>query len=283
MEALLFVLLELMLGGLPWSKLICEMGDRRLRDRKIHDMKKQFIKAAYNLAIVEHKGKLPPFKKMKGSPYCGPFEMADGTINPDVRIFDMPPDRAVHYIPGRLLHFLIDVHKLEYDGKPNYDKLRAHLTDIEETHKMETVQFFKKTNIDEAYYEEIVTPIVTNDAQNMQDCIQFWHSGVCFNKACRFKHTRTAAPEALLNAFRGKRMPSEMYDLLLGNPKDGAPELNPLPSAAAKRRCSEPDKNTSTLQNAAAGKNGKALREKKKKLLAKTLNNPPPKKLRISH
>jgi len=270
MEALLFVLLELMLGGLPWTKLICDQGDRRLRDRKIHDMKKQFIKAAYNLAIGSQ-GKIPPFKKLKGSPYCGPFEMTDGTVNPDVRIFDTPPDRAVNYIPGRLLHYLIDVHKLEYDAKPNYDKLRAHLTEIEETHKADTMKFFKTSNIEEAYYEEIAKPILTHDGQYMQDCIQFWHSGVCFNKACRLKHTRTAAPEALLNAFRGKRMPCELYDVLLGNPKDGAPDLNPFPSAQARARCAPPS----------GGKKPNSTTASKKREKTKSLNEPPPKKLRI--
>jgi len=215
LEGLFFVLAELLLGGLPWSRVIRDVCDKRERDRAILEQKREFINAAKILCNDHH------FTKRMKTPYddgafCGPEA---------TRITTVSPGDAVRYIPPLLLRFLVDVHKMQYDSMPDYDTLRGYLIDTERHYINDCNKHFKTMYWQDSYKAEMLTPLYNACYENDADCIDFYCNGVCYNRRCRNLHQRSAAPVAILDAFRCKRG-SDYKDM--GDEKSGPPPVKIL-------------------------------------------------------
>lgn len=191
LEGLFFVLAELMLGGLPWTKVANEEGDKRKRDKMILAQKMDFTAGAKVLFDD------PASHTTKA---CGAFCGPTGR-----RIAEVPPGEAAQYLPHRLLRFLIDVHRLKYHSVPDYATLRGYLRDTELEFREPLSTYFKLDDWEDAFKMEVLVPLQKDYIQHDVDCVDFWCSGVCYDRRCRKQHVRTAAPDFLLNAFRCKR------------------------------------------------------------------------------
>jgi len=231
-EALFFVLVELLLGGLPWSRATNEVQDRRERDKNILAQKKRFIKSVPgHLKRDKVTGKVPAVIREPNSVYTGPFQNHKNEINPNNRIHDCPPEIAVKYVPANLLLFLIEVQKYKYADKPNYTKLYDHLKRLEVAEAAVTARYFKAESVESAYKKEILEPVISQFATYKRDCLQYWHIGVCFSPNCHFEHGRTAAPDDMVYAFRGKRAANmHTYMKSLGDRKNGPPPMEKIPT-----------------------------------------------------
>jgi len=193
-EGLCFLLIELLLGGLPWSKLILQPGDRRERDKQICDMKETFIKKASELCKLH----VNSFQKQLDNAYCGPY---DGSI------CDVAPENATRFLPPEIIKCLVHAHHLEYAQQPDYDMMRNLLANMEDQHVQECNRHFKTNYNEDSYRTEVLQPLVRKlyPSQCIRDCMDFYINGVCFERGCKLQHLRSAAPDEVLNTYRGKR------------------------------------------------------------------------------
>eukprot|EP00397_Hematodinium_sp_SG-2012_P009200 GEMP01009276.1.p1 GENE.GEMP01009276.1~~GEMP01009276.1.p1 ORF type:complete len:467 (+),score=72.06 GEMP01009276.1:66-1466(+) len=208
LEALCFLLTELLLGGLPWS-VIQQTTDRRERDKKIYEMKTAFMEKAKAMQMENSAS----FSKQFGNAYCGPY---------DSRVYELPPEAAPRFLPPELIKFLVYVHGLKYESTPNYQALQRYLADMENTHVVDCNKHFRTGFCEESYIQEALVPLEKILKDNHRDCMDFWMHGICFLRNCKLQHARTAAPDGILNAFRGKRDRTKDG---LGDSVTGPPEL----------------------------------------------------------
>eukprot|EP00397_Hematodinium_sp_SG-2012_P033054 GEMP01035263.1.p1 GENE.GEMP01035263.1~~GEMP01035263.1.p1 ORF type:complete len:490 (+),score=62.19 GEMP01035263.1:181-1650(+) len=190
-EGLFFVLMELLLGGLPWTKLIHAGADRE----QVLQMKIEFLKAAKELHRRRSENLTPQI--CRDDAYCGPTNR---------RVFEIAKmEQVVSYLPEQMIKFLIYANGLRYESKPDYQVLRLYLADMGEVNAAACNDHFQTTSVQDSYKKELLLPQQEELAKNDRDCMGFWNHGICLVRHCKAFHARTAAPKFILDAFRGKR------------------------------------------------------------------------------
>jgi len=193
LEGAFYVLADLLLGGLPWRKVLPKPENSTLRDEMIKKQKTEIIEA------IKEMSKKTLVDRIPESHLCGPFD-ANG-MPAETR--GMKAKDIAQELPADLIRFFVDVHDLKYDESPNYDKLKKYFVDLEDRGTAAFLKFWGVKNKDQGITLELLGKSAVKE--NVKFCVQYWHYGHCLKEDCTGLHDITRAPADLQTSHNKKR------------------------------------------------------------------------------
>jgi len=200
LEGAFYVLADLLLGGLPWRKVSPKPANSTERDQMIKKQKADIIRAIKQVAA---NGYVTNDIGVK-THLCGPFDANGHPITTQ----DLKPIEVANALPTEILRFFVDVHDLQYEQRPPYEKLRQYFVQMEERGRHGLLKFYKASDKNNAITLELLGK---EFVKNAKFCAQYWMYGLCKKdgkegrEECECTHDITRAPEELLGLRSKKR------------------------------------------------------------------------------